>query len=186
MQAYSCCNLSKCSWWLSHGPRTNLLTRKLVVGSDDTSPFGATKAYFRGEYFHVTHKKSEALEDGFSSPFQAVKKTSRLVISSRSGSIPGSPVLFFSLAFFFLELFWRPKNVKLGAASGKQRFGAWRWSWGRSFFRADVASGNRMKKHSRHYDSAWKNIGISGIKWPLFNRQLVFCWFLGVTKLMEI
>lgn len=72
-----------------------------MVGSDDTSPFGATKAYFRGEYFHVTHKKSEALEDGFSSPFQAVKKTFRLVISSRSGSIPGSPVLFFNLAFFF-------------------------------------------------------------------------------------
>ena len=178
MQAYSCCNPSKCSWWLSHGPRTNLLTQKLVVGSDDTSPFGATKAYFRGEYFHVTHKKSEALEDGFSSPFQAVKKTSRLVISSRSGSIPGSPVLFFSLAFFFLELFWRPKNVKLGAASEKQRFGAWRWSWGRSFFRSmwQAATG-------------WKNIAAMKYsalekhrnKWPLFNRQLVFWWFLGVT-----
>lgn len=86
------------------------------------------------------------------------------------GQFQGHPFCFFSLAFFFWSFFWRPKNVKLGAASGKQRFGAWRWGLGRDVFRVDVASGNRMKKHSRHYDSAWKNIGISG-------HYLIGNWF---------
>jgi len=56
-------------------PETNSKrTRKLVVGSDDSSPFGAKKAYFRGSNFmSLTHKKREALEDDYHHLFKQLK-----------------------------------------------------------------------------------------------------------------
>lgn len=73
-----------------------------MVGSDDTSPFGATKAYFRGEFLHVTHKKSEALEDGFSSPFfKQLNKHSGWLFPAVRGQFQGHPSCFSAWRFFF-------------------------------------------------------------------------------------
>ena len=77
------------------------------------------------------------------------------------------------------RLFWsllgRPKNAKLGAASGKQRFGAWRWRVGGDrFFRVDVwarAATGWFFFFSRHeIQCPGKTIGISG-------HYLIGNWF---------
>lgn len=77
----------------------------------------------------------------------------------------------FQLGGFFFGAFLEAKEREAWSSKRETKIRSLEVGLGGDrFFRVDVASGNRMKKHSRHYDSAWKNIGISG-------HYLIGNWF---------
>ena len=176
MQAYSCCNPSKCSWWLSHGPRTNLLTQKLVVGSDDTSPFGAKKAYFRGSFCMSHTKKVKLWKMDSHHLFKQLKKHPGWLFPAVQGQFQGHPSCFSAWRFFCWSFFGgqRTRSLEQQAGNKDSELGGG--------VGGDVFSGRCLGQRQPdekislplYMQCPGKTIGISG-------HYLIGNWFLGVT-----